>query len=136
MTTRTELRAATRGALEALAHFSGASFGAWGRNRDGSQLPSVGIFTPRWQIRANAVGYREDVVTLLVVVRRQEGDDLEDLLDADAEAVEGAVLSALAGMSDEIIPVSGENDVPGVGEKRVGTMVLTFEVTLLTDRPI
>jgi len=135
--TRPQMRSALRGALAISADFAGHTvLTSWGRNKDAASLPSIGIFTPRFQIQTAAVGARQETTDLLVLIGRQDGDTLEDLLDADATAMETLVLETLAPDFDEIEILSGENDVPGIGEKRLGTMMLTFRAVALTDRII
>lgn len=135
--TRPEVRHRARDAVLAHARFADFKVSSrWGRNRDETQLPAVDFFTPRFDQTVAGVSMRRDTIDLLALVRRVDGDDLEDLLDADADVLEAAVLGVLDSHFDEAMLVSGENDVPGVGERRVGTMMLTFRLTALVERTL
>ena len=130
-----ELRSAVRTALEGDAYFADFAFDDWGRNGDDKRLPKIGIFTPRRTPRTVGVGKRQETVDLTVAVKRSGGEDLEDELDDDAAKIDEIVTPVLNALADDADLSSVENDVPGIGDTRIATCLVTFRVELLTARP-
>ena len=129
---RTTLRVAVRDGLAAAVSTAPALSGftvlrAWGQNIDTDVLPAIGVFIPRELVAGADVSRQLRVADIVVMVRRAGGDDLEDLLDADAAAIEPVVeeILATAGTGEHGL-ASTDIDISGEGKARVGKMNLMF----------
>lgn len=125
---RTTLRVAVRDGLAAAPALSGFTvLRAWGQNIDADALPALGVFIPRELVAVSDVSQQLRVPEIVVQVRRAGGDDLEDLLDADAAAIEPVVeaILAAAGTGEHGL-ASTDIDISGEGKARVGKMNLMF----------
>ncbi|WP_243612931.1 hypothetical protein [Shimia aestuarii] len=135
---RGRLRAAIRSALEA----ESASFGgltvlkSWGQDVDDKALPAAGVFTPSEPSRLSSTDdlYRETV--LVIQLKREGGDDLEDLLDDDSDRIDGIVIGVLAEFPGEIIDsfhlANTTLEIEGAGAKRIGKLMMDFRVFRMT----
>lgn len=132
-------RDAVRTALKADARFSAmAARRSWIQNIDGDGLPCFTVATPREVAQSAAKDTLRRQIDLAVLVQRQGGDDLEDIADADAEAIEALVppvVAALAGVLDVMVAVTEFRLSGTQAGKRISTLDIRFAVTVLTDRP-
>jgi hypothetical protein len=133
---RTSLRVAVRDGLSGAAALSEFTvLRAWGQNIDTDALPALGVFIPRELIAGADVSQQLRVPEIVVQVRRAGGDDLEDLLDADAAAIEPVVEAILAAaVSGEHGLASTDIDISGEGKSRVGKMNLMFRAGAYVPR--
>lgn len=136
MSYRRTLRLAARSALAAAPALAGfTSMSAWAQNIDAHLLPVFGVATPRETAGRDSHDTSRREVSVMVVLKRLGDDGLEDTLDDDADVVEPLINAALRSaerdceMRDLSITVSGD------GARRVGTLQMTFTVTLWTDDP-
>lgn len=133
MTVRKEYRT---WALEALAldpRLGGVTqIKAWTGKTPARELPVLGVVTPQDKTRPGGLASRERAVLMQVVAQRLGGDDLQDELDLDADAIEAAVLGAFqAQRMNTITPQETSFVLNSDGENRVGTTVVTFEILYL-----
>jgi hypothetical protein len=134
---RAEFRAAARAALQVDARFAAFTMlSAWAQNIDSEDLPVMAVATPREDKTLTGHAEAQRVTSLVVVVKRLGDDDLEDILDDDSDAVEIAVLGALDGANQEAVLQSAETRLDGAGERRVGTLTMTFRITTWTVDPL
>lgn len=133
---RSDLRADLRAALEASARFAGfETLRAIPSNVDPGNFPYFVVRTPvaRHQFAARDTVARE--TEIMISIRRRGGDDLEDDLDLDADAVEAAVFPVLEASSSQInYSLSrAEFDIVVAGDKREGRLNMVFSVQRYTD---
>lgn len=102
---------------------------AWAESIDIKTLPVLGVVTPSESIGVPNRGQSARGTLLQVVLKRRGGEDLEDLLDEDAEAIEACVVSALWADQIQCIPEELTMPINGDGQMRVGTVVINFRVT-------
>lgn len=130
---RSALRAAVRTAVSEAAALSDFTIvPGWGRQLSPDALPGLCVFTPREMKQRNGTHSYQRQTDLIVLVKRAGGDDLEDLLDLDAEAVEVAVLPVLLNLGSDAEAMSIDTEIPGNAEERVGTISITFRITQLS----
>lgn len=131
---RTAIRSALKAALLADPRFSGwAPLRGWSQAIEAANLPALGVFTPRETKSREGVRTYRTGTEVSVLVKRAGGATLEDDLDADADAIEAMALVILDGIAEDVELSQTETDIPGAGEARVGTMMLTFRVLSLPD---
>lgn len=129
MTTRAHFRNLARAALAADARMGAfTQLSAWTGNIDAKILPVLGVVTPQERITPETLQDFQRSTLLQVVVKRAGGDELEDLLDADADAVEAAICPALLGTSFHCVPEDLTIALNGDGERRIGTAVVGFRI--------
>lgn len=134
---RAEFRADVRTALLAEARFAAFTLlSAWAQNIDAELLPVMAVATPREGKSLTGHAEAQRVTSLVVVIKRAGGDDLEDVLDDDSDAAEIAVLAALDSANQEAVLETTETRLDGDGSRRVGTLTMTFRVTTWTVDPL
>lgn len=127
---RSQIRARARAALSANPRMSGfTQISAWAGNISAEQLPVIGVVTPGERISPETFSHYERATTLQVVAKRMGHDDLEDILDLDADAIDAAVLQSFALLRIDCMPVSVSFTLNGEGEQRIGTVVAEYRVT-------
>ncbi|WP_444668408.1 hypothetical protein [Cereibacter changlensis] len=102
---------------------------AWAGNIDAEALPVFGVVTPQERVTPETLDSFERSTLLQVVLKRLGGDELEDRLDADADAIEPCVCLALLGAGYPCVPEDLTVTVNGDGAQRIGTLVMGFRVT-------
>lgn len=122
-------------AITAIPALAGARrISAWVQNIDPASLPAIGVATPAEERAVGAMNLDEVRVIGVVVVKRAGGDDLEDQLDDDAEALIGRLEAAMTAAGTDCDLRSSAMDVSGAGSPRIGTLTLTFDLALWADR--
>lgn len=133
---RADLNAAISGLIMPGGSLAGAQIiSAWAQNIDARALPAVGVATPAEQREAIGQGTDQATITAVVVIKRSGGDDLEDILDDDAEALIPAIQAALKTTTRDCALATSAVDLNGAGSPRIGTLTLTFQLILFADRP-
>lgn len=132
---RSDCRATVRQALSTHSRFSEFTIlRVWRGTVDDQTLPVIGVLTPNDRRERPARPNVTCITLLQVAIRRAGGDDIEDVLDQDSEAVEAAVTGAMLDMRQacflENISLATNTD----GRQNVGTLVMDFRVT--SFRPI
>lgn len=131
---RAEYRAVTRDALSASERFQEfQEKSAWAQNIDPEALPIFGVATPRETSSREGGGTVHRVTTVLVALKRQGGDDLEDILDGDSLEVERILLGVLEPCSHIVALGATDTSINGEGSQRIGTLLMEFLVTRFTD---
>jgi hypothetical protein len=130
---RTQLRTAARAAL--IAALSDVTWvkSYWSQVTNRSQLPRGGVATPRTVTRQIDVGFVDRAVDLVVIVKREGDEDLEDTMDADAVRIEEALAPVMQARSDDFDLVEENFEVDAKGDVPVGTLSMLFRVGLKTD---
>lgn len=125
---RAVYRSAVRAALLASPEFGAFNArSAWAQKIDPEELPVFGVATPRESKDLEGHGTSARSTQLIVVLKRLGGDDLEDVLDIDSEAVERIVLAALLTDPERMVTLTDtEVTIDGSGAQRVGTLQMTF----------
>ena len=131
---RSQIRSRAKAALAANPRMSGfEQISAWTGNIEASRLPVLGAVTPGERIDPETWSHYQRATVLQVVAKRLGRDDLEDQLDADADAIEAATLQSFAQWGVDCVPVSVSFTLNGEGEQRIGTVVAEFRVTWHRD---
>ena len=126
---RADYRSAARAALSAHPRFTGVSvMPAWRGSIDADSLPVVGVVTPDERITLPARDQTERTTLLQVVLKRQGGDDLEDELDLDADAIEAALAAALPPNTLQCLPDGLSIMIEDRADMAIGTVIVTFRV--------
>lgn len=127
---RTEVRALAASALLATPGLSEATrISAWVQSVDAQVLPAYAIATPSERTELATYDSEQCDLTLVAVLKRLGGDDIEDILDSDADLIGAAVASAVRSASRSCELTQADTKVDGDGGQRVGTITLTFTVT-------
>jgi hypothetical protein len=130
MSLRGDFRALARAALAADPRMGEvAQLSAWAGNIPAEMLPVLGVVTPQERATLDVFDQMERSTLLQVVVKRLGGDDLEDTLDEDAEAIEDCVVTAIFAAHHRCLPEDLTIALNGEGEQRVGTAIVNFRVT-------
>lgn len=134
---RQSIRAEARAALGASPHLAGfTEISAWAQSVDVGALPAWAVATPR-EVRDRVSQDRDQRdLTLAVVVKRVGASDIEDQMDVDADAIEAALVPALASNNRDCDLTQTETRVDGEGAKRVGTLTMAFAITYWVDDPV
>jgi len=133
---RVLLRQQARTALQAAPVLLGyTEFWAWSQSVDGKALPGWAVATPREVRERVAQDQAQDSLTLAVIVKRTGGDDLEDLMDADADRIETALVPAMRSAARDCELATTDMRLDGEGARRVATLTLTFTVTTWVADP-
>lgn len=135
---RRAIRDTAVAAMAAAPAFQGfTQMSAWAQGLDLRSLPVWGIATPREVKAITGLEDAERAVDLVLVLKRAGGDDLEDLLDEDSHAAEVAIVPGLrAATYDSSFLRSSEIRLDAGGEKRVGTLTMTFQIKVWTEEPL
>lgn len=135
---RKALRAQAAMALQAIlpgTPLAGARvLSAWRQDLDSQSLPALGFATPSTRFEPASEDTTQSSTTLVLVVKRAGGDDLEDLLDDDAEAIGMPLVEALMQVDRGVELTSSAIDISGAGSPRIGTLTLTFDIIDWRDR--
>jgi hypothetical protein len=134
------IRDAVRLAISADARFSGNATAkrAWVQNVDAAGLPAFTVTTARELVTAASKDDLRRQIDLGILLQRQGGDDLEDIADLDAAAIEAlvpGVVEAISGVLDVVIAVTDFRLAGPDAGKRVSSLDMRFAVTVLTNRP-
>jgi hypothetical protein len=134
---RKALRDAARLALRGAPGLDGyTEISAWVQKVDARSLPAWAVVTPtERRDRQTNNEAREDLM-LAVIIKRTGGDDLEDLMDDDADAVAGVVVGALRDDLHQCELAQTEMRLDGDGAERVASLTLSFNVTYWVDDPL
>lgn len=106
---------------------------AWAGNIPAEILPVLGVVTPQERAALDAFDIMERSTLLQIVVKRLGADDLEDVLDADADAIERCIVAAFAANQLRCLPENLIVTLNGEGEQRIGTVLVDFRVTWFRD---
>lgn len=133
---RTELRAAARALLAGVHRFRNfTAIPAWSQSVDSESLPVFCVMISRETAQAIDYSSHERRLELHVIVKRMGGDDIEDAIDLDAEAVEITLLPYLRATYLHAELAQTEIEIAGEGRQRVGSVQITFGVMLHTNMP-
>ena len=133
---RTTARALARAALAADPRMSGfAMLPTWTGTVMAEQLPVIGVVTPQERVDPQTLDCFQCALRLQVVAKRLGGDDLEDLLDLDAAAIEASVTAAMLGQGLRCLPEEIVTTLNGEGEQKIGTVLVTFGLVYLRRLP-
>lgn len=129
MTLRKTARDVARAALLGDTDFSAMKNGETSANNTSTEsLPywAVTVVRDRGAYRSKDDVQRD--IELVISLRMEGGDTLEDDLDADAERIEDLVFAALDASPDifDQSPADFEFSYDGSGAKRIGTALITF----------
>jgi hypothetical protein len=134
---RSAIRAGLRAALAADPTYGAVrQISAWSQNVDAASLPIIGVVTPKEIKDLDGLKTSERETTLLVVLKRIGGEDLEDQLDDDSAAIEIVALTALSGMDLGAELMATDLTLDGSGERRVGTLTMTFRLRQWLPEPL
>lgn len=108
---------------------------SWAHNLDTDALPMLAVMVSGEQSAAGSSDRLRRDVSLVVVLRREGGDDLDDILDAAAAQVEAAVGPAVAGVGAVLTSELSETriQIAGEGARRVGQVELRWSCIVFTD---
>ena len=106
---------------------------AWAGGIPAEILPVIGVVTPQERAAMDSMGVMERSTLLQVVVKRLGGDDLEDILDLDGDAIEKCIVAAIFNADFRCLPENMTVTLNGEGEQRVGTILVDFRVTWFRD---
>jgi hypothetical protein len=133
---RIAMRASVMTALNGVLRFkSFTAIKGWSQSVDADTLPVYGVATMRENSSAAGYDTHERRVELKVRFTRMGDDTVEDVLDTDAEVVEGLLLPLLRAAYLHAEISQTELQLAGEGKQRVGKIELTFLVLLQTDMP-
>lgn len=128
---RTTLRDAVRAALAAA--ITDVDWRQdWWIKVTAAQLPRGGVGTPQEQPVRIDTGAVDRRVDLLVVIKREGDEIVEERLDADSALVETVVLPFLAGVSDDFDLTETRTGVYPEAGRPVGELSMRFRVVLRT----
>ena len=134
---RSQYRAAVRAALVAEPVFAGFTvLSAWSQNIDKDTLPVLGVATPSETKDVDTLGSATVDTQLVVVAKVSGGEDLEDALDDLSEPIELAVIGVLDDEERQCQLRMTDTVLDGAGEKRVGTITMTFSVVCWPAEPL
>lgn len=134
---RTELRAFAHDAITRAAYFREfTGIKAWAQSVDSESLPMFGVSTPRENSSAVDSDSHQRQVELHVVLKRMGCEDIEDVLDADADALEALLLPRLRQSYLHAELAQTEVTLSGEGRMLVGMIAVTFSCMLHTDMPV
>lgn len=126
MVSRGAIRAAVKAALAAHARFGDLrQVSAWSDTISAADLPSIAVATPSTQRRHIDFDTSEIGTSLEIVLKRLGGAELEDTLDADADALEVCVLSAISGEGLAPPEIRSETRLDGSAAQAVGTVTVS-----------
>ena len=130
MSQRSAFRALARRALAADPRLGSLrQLSAWTEGINAKLLPVVGVVTPRERIKPETLEHFARSTLLQVVVKRQGGEDLEDLLDLDADAIEACLCPAFFAEGWSCLPEDLSLSLNGEGDQRIGTVSAGFTLS-------
>lgn len=126
---RSDYRKAARDSLSASERFSGIEIlRSWAGGISDNTLPVIGVLTPSEQVSVSAQKQSERGTLMQIVLKREGGEDVEDILDDDSDEIEaritGALLSSGCACFLEAVSVVTNGD----GRKRIGTLLMDFRI--------
>lgn len=138
-TNRKIIRGEVKKAILHCVNFAGSNvFTSRARKLDSHEMPAILIYTPDEKVSIYNASPREyrRVCTLKIDIAAEGGDEVEDAIDDYAKLVEQAIIDhdTLGGTVDDIALTSVESECLADGEKTVGGISLSFEVTYY-ERP-
>lgn len=121
------IRDTVRSAISAAAHFTDfEQIGIWEKKVNADNLPGFAVGTPRWAPDLqHSFDTSERQVTLIVVVKRATGA-LEDLADADSDAIENLVLQSLDTNEREVSLTECTYQEDTGGDRPISTLSMMF----------
>lgn len=126
---RSEYRAAVRAAVSSYPGFADVTvLRVWPGSVDVQTLPVLGVVTPNEPTARDSQKSTSRRTLLQVVLRRAGGDDVEDRLDDDSDAIEALVIGALRGpeLKCQLEDTSVVSHTQS--EKIVGTLIMSFRL--------
>lgn len=133
---RATFRVQVKSVLEADAYFADwTAAWAWSQTLDADQLPIYAVATPQERREPDAHEVARCDLTLVVILKRLGGEDIEDLLDEAGDAAESAVIAAIRTPHVQCELSNTGVKIDGSGGQRVGTLDLTFGVTYWVENP-
>lgn len=134
---RSVLRRNLRLALSLDAHFAGVEvISAWSQNVDADSLPVAGVATPTETKDQDALDSASRTTTVIVVLKRRGGSDIEETLDIDSVHVERVALAALRTLGFGADLDSTDIAIDGASEQLIGTLTMTFRADHHTPEPL
>ena len=131
---RKTLRDAVAQALTGVVRFAGFEMiPAFVQGIDEETLPVIGVLTPGEQSRRVADDLLARTVDLLVILKRRGGGDIQDVMDADAVAIEAAVAGAIDAICINWHLRQTQMQISGEGGTRAGSIVLSYSILIHTD---
>lgn len=126
---RKAVRDVAKSALGTLTGFT--EFSAWQQTVDASSLPGWSVAIPQSRHnRQDNISTTEHSPQLIVIVKRTgKGDDIEDLLDTDADAITPLIISAIKSDAVDCELVETAMRIDRSGAEPVGTLTLQFQIT-------
>lgn len=136
MSLRKTYRKAVRDAFDAAPEFAGYTFKrVWVRGVSSSELPAWTVMTPDEDVRSETMDQERRTSEVTVVLKRAGGDDLDDVLDDDAELIERVMAEALGALDIlDAQPTRIRPEMTGEGGETIGQVAVSFTCTALTDR--
>jgi hypothetical protein len=129
---RRDLRAIAKAVMDATPRLASVAHrGILAPRPDVSRLPERMVATPLDRVTRGAMGLDVDREVQLVIMLRRKGETAQDELDLDQDAIEAALIAAIAeqaGRECDLRQVQIEFD--GDGAIALAQMTLTFAVTL------
>lgn len=130
MSLRSDFRALARQALATDARLGTLTqISTWAGNISASRFPVIGVVTPQEKVQPETLEHFHRSTVLQVVVKRLGADDLEDLLDEDADAIEACICPAFFAAGWQCLPEGLTIVLNGDGEQRIGTVMAAFTIT-------
>lgn len=134
---RSNYRTIVRTAVTGSAAFTGVKvLSAWVQNISADDLPVLGVATPIERKERDSLDSSARETVLKVVLKRLGGDTIEDTLDADSQALETLIEAAFTSASVAAVLEETSIEVDGAGDRRVGSLVLTFRVSAFLAEPL
>lgn len=129
MSGRSAFRAIAREALAADPRMSGFRLlSAWAGGINAELLPVIGVVTPGERLKPLTLKQMQRTLRLQVVSKRLGGDELEDEIDDNSDAIEESVVAAMHAQGIRCLPEDITTTLNGDGEQKIGTVVVTFGI--------
>lgn len=127
---RSEFRAEVRAALAVHARFAGITImRVWPGSVDTATLPVLGVLTPQERSTPDTQKTTSRGTLMQIALRRLGGDEVEDVLDEDSDAIEAVVISTLRRPDRNCVLEDTSIVSNSEGHSFVGTLVMSFRVT-------
>lgn len=134
MSVRGRFREIARDALVADPRMSGfGMMSAWIGSINAELLPVIGVVTPNERMKPLTLKQLQRALRLQVVSKRLGGDDLEEEIDLDADAIEASVVAAMGAQGIRCLPEEVTTTLNGDGEQKIGTVVVSFGIEYRRD---
>lgn len=136
MITRQQLRELVRRQIDGYPRFESFTVvRRWGQDIGEAALPAVGVFTPRVTKRREAVRAYSRETDVAVLIRRKGGIALEDDLDLDVDVLAELLVRDMNCHVEDFEMLTADFDIPGSGDQRIGSALITFRALQLTQEP-